>query len=166
MIQAHFHESTPRIQGRSEFRCYQRHPVCVSCICPRQGFPRSICWASTISRTLQPRGTLHARADLHFMACLSGMTAKAPDTATVLVNRVFRHHVATGAECSAICHGAAFRLSPFAPWANGARGRLDFPSAQPDLQLASRRIHYPYRCGWLAVLACQFPTRAAHGQAR
>ena len=43
------------------------------------------------------------------MACPSGMTAVAPALAMVLVDRDFRFHVATGAECRLhVCHCAAF----------------------------------------------------------
>lgn len=83
--------------------------MCVSRALPllARGSPRNICWASTISRALQPRLTFHACADLHFMACPSGMTAIAPATAIVLVGRDFRFHVATGAECR--LHGMSLR---------------------------------------------------------
>jgi hypothetical protein len=43
------------------------------------------------------------------MACPSGMTAIAPATAIVLVDRDFRFHVATGAECR--LHGMSLRRS-------------------------------------------------------
>jgi hypothetical protein len=114
MIQAHLHESTPRNPGRPEFRCCQRQPVCVSCIVLVRGSPRSIRWASTISRGLQPRGTLRCSCG----SALYGMPFRNDGQRTrhdpwSLVNRKFRSHVATGAECSTVCHGAASRLFAF-----------------------------------------------------
>ena len=90
-----------------------RHPVCVSRALP--SLARGSGLPATFVGRQQSRGHsnrdshYHACADLHFMACPSGMTAIAPATAIVLVDRDFRFHVATGAECR--LHGMSLRRS-------------------------------------------------------
>jgi hypothetical protein len=56
----------------------------------------------------------------------------------------------------------AFRHSSHGHW-KPAAGTI-FSFAEQDLRLASPRILYPYQCGVAGSLACQFPTRAAHGK--
>jgi len=86
--------------------------------CPHQGVPpQHLLGVNKLESTpTESHFTMLVR--ICFMACHPGMPAKAPAMVPwSLVNLDFRFHVATGAECSTVCHGAASR--PLASHAMG-----------------------------------------------
>lgn len=116
-------------------------------------------------RRLQPRVTLPCSCG----SALYGMRFRNDGRSTRPAPAQPRFPVPRGEWCG-VQHGMSW--CSFLDFRHSRHGHPEpaasstFPTAEPDLQLASRRILYPYPCGWLAGLACQFPTRAAHGQAR
>jgi hypothetical protein len=117
--------------------------------CPYQGIPRSIRWASTISRS--PTES-HLIRSCGSALCGIRIRNDGRDTRRALlpgqISPGLRLHVASNAECSLRCHGAASQFLPLEPWALEARGGgHSFSLVEPDLRLASRRILYPYQCG-------------------
>jgi hypothetical protein len=134
--------------------------------CPYQGVPRSICWASTISRS--PTESHLARS---CGSALYGMRIRDDGRGTRLalcpgqISPGLWLHVASvrSAARDVIVQLLIFRHSSHGHWEPAAAG-TSFRSPSQICDSLRGGFFIPISAVWLAVLACQFPTRAAHGK--
>lgn len=166
LISTRVHEE---IQGRPEFRCCRGALRIVHC--PGKGIPRSIRWASTISRT-PTESHQHVRADLHYYGMRSRNCGQDTRRACAVDRSGHPRFLLPRGEQCGVQHEmswCSFSVFAMRAMAIGSPRRAT-TFRPPSLICDSLRAGFflPIACagGWLAVLACQFPTRAAHGQAR
>lgn len=168
-MKAHSNESTPRNRGQSPSAM---ETACVSCAhYPRQeSHPQCLLGFNNNLQNFTRESLICCSCGFALYGMRPGVLA-----ATLACPFLWTSPWIPGStrrtmrSASTRCHGASSRSLPPVPRASGAHWRTNLPVCRARSATCSgggRFFASPRSREWLAVLACQFPTRAAHGQAR